>query len=480
MTQTDFPANPRSLSVSARLGRLQFHLSGKFRVLQVADIQEGPTVSKDTIRLLERACDDARPDLVIFTGNQIKGYDPSFGATFHSRRWTSALVSAFDGADAPLKAGTEDASQIAHPHDYVRAQVRRQAQQFLSPLIKRGIPFAITYGNHDFQCGLSTAELDKIYRSFPGCLNPDPREDSSSARQGCEPGTFALPVWDLPSITDRQISIRTARAVQYPQAARRQGWSAEQSQWPVMSLVLLNSGDYSREGGYGSPSARALAWLAHLKHDPLFEHADPTVFQHFPIPQYYRLLTPVSAYRDGAIEGYRTYAHTCYTLNPRLVLPGSRLGEGISCPDRDSGEYEILQRLHASALLTGHDHRNAFAGRLADGEPLLCATPTSGFGSYGPPADERAVRLVEYDIRHPSDPRTKLLTFGGLVGTSNSRSVYTFASGHVPVNASQTRDFLRKNTVLAGLAGVGAVCVAFFTLIRSAFRKFFTPSPQQS
>ena len=36
----------RPLSVSARLGRLQFHQSGKFRVLQFADIQDGPDVSK--------------------------------------------------------------------------------------------------------------------------------------------------------------------------------------------------------------------------------------------------------------------------------------------------------------------------------------------------------------------------------------------------------------------------------------------------
>ena len=40
----------RPLSVSARLGRLQFHQSGKFRVLQLADIQDGPKVSKDTVK----------------------------------------------------------------------------------------------------------------------------------------------------------------------------------------------------------------------------------------------------------------------------------------------------------------------------------------------------------------------------------------------------------------------------------------------
>ena len=67
------PANAedgRPVSISARLGRLQFHYSGKFRVLQIADIQDGPKVSKDTITLIEASLDATRPDLVIFSGNR--------------------------------------------------------------------------------------------------------------------------------------------------------------------------------------------------------------------------------------------------------------------------------------------------------------------------------------------------------------------------------------------------------------------------
>ena len=71
----------RPLSVSARLGRLQFHQSGKFRVLQFADIQDGPKVSKDTISLIEASLDATRPDLVIFNGNQIAGYDSAYALT---------------------------------------------------------------------------------------------------------------------------------------------------------------------------------------------------------------------------------------------------------------------------------------------------------------------------------------------------------------------------------------------------------------
>ena len=50
--------------------------------------------------------------------------------------------------------------------------MRKAIGQFTEPLAARGIPWAVTYGNHDFQCGLSNAELDGIYREFPGCVNP--------------------------------------------------------------------------------------------------------------------------------------------------------------------------------------------------------------------------------------------------------------------------------------------------------------------
>ncbi len=119
-------------------------------------------------------------------------------------------------------------------------------------------------------------------------------------------------------------------------------------------------------------------------------------------------------------------------------------------------------------VLSGHDHRNGFAG-LEDGL-LLAATPTSGFGSYGPPAARRAIRLVEFDARHPWHPRTKLLTFGDLVGGRSSRAVYTFASAHVPVNLGQARDVARRPRNLAGLAAV----IAALAGIGAGLRRVFT------
>lgn len=228
----------RPVSVSARLGRLQFHESGKFRVLQFADIQDGPKVSSDTIRLIEASLDATRPDIAIFTGNQIAGYDTAYADTFRKRRWSNGWAAVQQSTDR--RAAERHAADL----ERTREKVRGMIAQFTAPLTERGIPWAVTYGNHDFQCGLDNAELDAIYREFPGCLNPEstaasmdhPRTMPGSGLLDqmvypCEPGTFALPVSDVDHTHT------------------------------VLGLVLLDSGDYARSGGYGAPSGKGFEFL---------------------------------------------------------------------------------------------------------------------------------------------------------------------------------------------------------------------------
>lgn len=411
-------ATRRPTSVSARLERLQFHESGKFRVLQLSDIQDGPKVSSDTIRLITAAIDAARPDIVIFTGNQIAGYDGAYAATFRKRTWRTPLER--------IRQNEASHEQLDHARDLVRQSIG----EFLQPLIDRGIPWVVTYGNHDSQCGLSREEMDAIYREFPGCLNaestasrPDlPRTRSSSGLPDqriypCEAGTLALPVMDV----DRKHT--------------------------VLGLAVVDSGDYARSGGYGSPSGAALKFLG-LMPDVL--HTRMMVFQHFPIPQYYRLLKSVPPNAAHAVEGYRVFSGHSYVLDEDKTLPGSYLGEGVSCPDADSGEYAILTNGDRYfAICAGHDHRNGFAGEV-DGM-LMVASPTCGFGSYGPAPARVAARLFEFDIRHPYHPRTQLLEFGDLVGKPNSHKTYTFAIASEADQIGESMDLLRKPGLLGRL-----------------------------
>lgn len=423
------------VSISARLGQLQFHRSGKFRVLQVADIQEGAKVSKDTVKLIAAACDFARPDVVIFTGNQIAGYDSAFAATYRARRWPTMRDAVYAPADSLSVAsfGGEEPSEDALEH--TRELVKKQARQFLQPLIDRRIPFAITYGNHDFQCGLDASELDAIYRAIPGCLNPPalPDTDSGSPTQLDSRAQSA----GMGAVTE--LPLAEATAVWHSGLRNQRAYPCEAGTFalPVLdcarthviaALMLVNSGDYARGGGYGAPTERALDWMRRI---PQHIGAKSLVFQHFPVRQMYQLLTEVPPASAYAIRGYRAFDGKSYVLDPAKTKPGSFLGEGISCPDEPTGEMDaMLSSGGYIGLCTGHDHRNGFVGTLNG--LMFAATPTSGFGSYGPAAERRAVRYIEFDDRHPDHPRTQLLDFGAIVGKASSRSVHTFEMSHVP------------------------------------------------
>nr|WP_303792352.1 metallophosphoesterase [Bifidobacterium catenulatum] len=436
----------RPLSISARLGRLQFHQSGKFRVLQFTDIQDGPKVSKDTVKLIEASLDATRPDIVIFTGNQIAGYDAVYSQTMRKRRWNKAQATVQSSAERYEEALRQ-----------TRLMVRSTIEQLVRPLADRSVPWVVTFGNHDFQCGLDNAEIERICQEFPGCLNPAPTETSAGEKAGmlseqrvygCEPGTFALPVMNV----DRTCN--------------------------VLGLVLVDSGDYARSGGYGSPSVAALRFLADVPHalveqsqaiaapreTPASQETLPCmVFQHFAIPQYYDLLKPVAANAARAIEGYRNFAGNHYVLDEEKTLPGSYLGEGISCPDADSGEFAILEQYGYFAISAGHDHRNAFVGtvpipqnsddartvkvlpKTIDGL-MMIASPTSGFGSYGPVPQKRAARLIEFDIRHPYEPRTQLLEYGELVGKPSAGKAYAYGMTSESRPESEGVDLLHRPT----------------------------------
>ena len=444
----------RPLSVSARLGRLQFHQSGKFRVLQLADIQDGPKVSKDTVKLIEASLDATRPDIVIFTGNQIAGYDPAYAQTTRKRRWSAAAGISSKTASSK---SSEASERFEAALERTCASVRATVEQLVRPLADRGIPWAVTFGNHDFQCGLSNAEIESICREFPGCVNPEPTGgesglgDANSANSvgsmdsaedagfvqlraesylpnqrvfACEPGTFALPVADV----DHTMS--------------------------VLGLVLLDSGDYARSGGYGSPSAEALRFLAEV---PKAMRAQSQEIGRSQEPA-------VAANAARAIEGYRNFAGKHYVLDEEKTLPGSYLGEGVSCPDADSGEFAILEQHDYFAISAGHDHRNAFVGTVpvsremasADAQTaaspgkvgglMMIASPTSGFGSYGPVPQKRAARLIEFDIRHPYEPRTQLLEYGELVGKPSAGKAYAYGMTSESKPESEGVDLLHRPT----------------------------------
>ena len=461
------------------MATLRFRRDGTFRVLQMADVQDGPSVDPDTVRLIRAAIRASDPDLVVFTGDQIRGYDPAWINTFLRRRGETPgervrAVTVFearcrhrfgrngsDGCDGSDGRG-------ADPLDDARAKVGSCLGGFLSPLVEAGVPFAATYGNHDFQCGILADEQDDIYRTFAGCLNPP----AGSSPLALEPGTFALPVV-----------------------------SSRQPDHIVMSVVMVNSGDYAaadageshdrREyarnprnprnldladsDGYGTPTPAAVNWLDSVQHELSERNGDgkpvPSIaFQHIPPQEFYHCLRQVPPMTPNAVEGSRTFAGRCYALDHAICAPGSVLGESIGCADTNCGEVEAMTAAGGYfALYCGHDHKNAFVGH-ADGLDLGYA-PTCGFASYGPASRHRGIRLFEFHESAPTAYTTRMLTYGELVGRRSGNEMRVFVGDHLVIDAATLRDQLRRPAVFTGVAAAGiAVSLGFASIIRAIAR----------
>ncbi len=109
--------------------------NGKFRIMQIADVQDTQRTSDATVRFIREALKVAKPDLVVFTGDQIKGYGFNLF-----------------GGDAKEKVTT-------------------CINSFLAPLAETGIPFTFVFGNHDDQAfSISKKEQFEIYKSHSNCV----------------------------------------------------------------------------------------------------------------------------------------------------------------------------------------------------------------------------------------------------------------------------------------------------------------------
>jgi 3',5'-cyclic AMP phosphodiesterase CpdA len=113
-------------------GELRFGADGKFKVMVVADVQDGARVSSYTLHLLELALDREMPDLVVLGGDNIFDWSPSL------------MLS--------------------------RAGIRASISTFMRPIVSRGIPFAVVFGNHDRTPVMGKDEQWDFFQTFPGAL----------------------------------------------------------------------------------------------------------------------------------------------------------------------------------------------------------------------------------------------------------------------------------------------------------------------
>lgn len=112
----------------AQKSELKFSKDGKFKIVQFTDVhfKYGNRASDIALERINQVLDDERPDLVIFTGDVVYS--------------------------APADSGM---------------------LQVLEPVVKRKLPFVVTFGNHDNEQGMTREQLYDIIRQVPSNLLPD-------------------------------------------------------------------------------------------------------------------------------------------------------------------------------------------------------------------------------------------------------------------------------------------------------------------
>lgn len=366
---------------------MRFREDGTFHIIQFADVQEIPEVAEDTLLLMCRSLDKARPDLVVFSGDQLKGYSRKF------------------------RKGKEEAEKT----------IRR----ILEPVTSRGIPFAVTFGNHDRQCGMSNEEQMNIYRGIPGCvdwLNSRGEEIYHGPREG----TFAL------------------------------GIRSRDEERTAMAVYMIDSGGNLPGGGCYTLHPGDIFWYKGVRDALAEKNGGPVpgiVFQHIPLPEYYRLLRRTGRRNKNAIRAYRTHAGEYYVLNQKKCREGT-MGESVSIPDKNAGEYESFREAgDIFAVFCGHDHRNSFVGNC--GGIDLGYTPSCGFHEYGSGVD-RGVREFVFRQEDPAAYETRLLTYRELVGARAQRPVKDFWYRIYPSSREEAVEKLKWFFLYGGAAFLAA------------------------
>lgn len=279
---------------------LKFDENGEFTLIQITDIQDDAEVEALTLATITKAMDRYEPDLVVFTGDNIAG-----------------------------KMSESD--------------FKSSVDQFLAPIINKGVRYAVTFGNHDQETStlINTPNNDTQYNYYvsKSSLAVDFDEDSLNGT-----GTGAIPIYSY-----------DGRYVQF-------------------CVFPFDSGDYDSNGDYDHVEADQNAWyqseaqrLAGLSADG--KPVPTLAFQHIPVPEIYsNLLQLTNSSTSGAIRGTGQWSDNYYILDPNNTSITGTMREG-PCPAAiNGGQYDaILSVGNCVGMYYGHDHTNDFVGTDSNG-----------------------------------------------------------------------------------------------------------------
>ncbi len=355
--------------------------NGRFRIMQIADIQEDIPVNPDTIRLIDLALEREKPDLVVLTGDQVQGYSRCY-------------------------------------RDDTYNKVRQCIDSFLEPVVRRGVPFCFTFGNHDDDCGISKAEQLKMYSDHPLCV-------LGETEDRLDEGTFSIKIKGSADDGD------------------------------ALVLYLVDTGKKQKDGKYAPMTKERIGWLKNQKKKNGYLPA--VLFQHIPFPEYYEVLERCSMFRKGAAEAFHSRKNTYYTLPEKGREEGEFMGETPGSPEVNNGQFEEIKKDgDIFAVWVGHDHINSFRRNYCGVDLGYCQG--AGFNTYGP-GGKRGVRIFDFEESDVRNYKTHAVTASELWDFKPSTPVREFFFTHMPSSLDRAISVSKKVCMAAAVAAATGVLI---------------------
>ena len=264
---------------------LRFDKNGNFRIMHVTDTHLGEDNVDASVWAIGEACDRENPDLVVITGDNVQNCDNAAD--------TKALI-----------------------------------DKLMGVFEKRNIPVAVTFGNHDSECGaISREELMAYYNTFSCSVSVDDGE----ALSGC--GTYNVPVM------------------------------ASDSDEIRFNIWVFDSGDYDADGHYACVPADCVEWYKTTSDELKAANGGKKVyslaFQHIIVAEVYDALEKTDGKELFAFEHMYNDGEY-YRFNPDNKNFGI-LNETPCSGYNNFGQFEaMVEKGDVLAMFTGHDHTNAF------------------------------------------------------------------------------------------------------------------------
>ena len=298
------------IGISAETEPLRYGADGTFRILVFADTHQAADAQPKMIAFMGEALDYARPDLVVFNGDIVVG-----------------------------SACENEASE------------RKAIQELLAPVTRRGLKFALVFGNHDQEYlpggKDGRAHIMTMYQGLPGCLAyaGDPEKPGQSS--------FHLPIY-----------------------------SGKTSNELVSNLWFFDTGAYSEDPDRHWEGVRKdqIEWYESASRKLRRENGGNPVpslaFQHMIVPEIYEYFPKVSA-------ALPVVTRNILGVN-RLILPDFTKIDGTvlgvpNPPRKTDGQFDSwAARGDIFAAVFGHDHNNRFTARREGIDLVNLPAATSG------------------------------------------------------------------------------------------------------